>query len=79
MLLRIFLYQHLVRNEGEYWFAEIEFLNVIGEGNTPAGALDDLTLHIDHFLDFYTHQANENLTQFAQELKNCYEKIAYIG
>lgn len=61
----------LYREEG-FWFAEVESLNVIGEGDTREEALVLLKERINYFVDFYKKSRDEELTNYALRLKNNY-------
>lgn len=66
----------LVQLEDGHWFAELEWLNVIGEGVTPQEAISDLEKHIEHFVDFYRQKSFDELTLFAAELKNRFSQLS---
>jgi len=66
----------LVQFEDGHWFAELEWLNVIGEGASPQKAISDLESHIEYFVDFYRQKSAEELTPFAFELKNRFAQLA---
>ena len=56
-------------HEERFWFAEIDWLNVIGEGESPEEAIRDLESQIDHFIAFYNEQEPDQLTEYANKLK----------
>jgi hypothetical protein len=68
----------LVYFEGGHWFAENGWLNVIGDGETPKEAMDDLVLHINHFKDFYAQAPDNALAVYALELKNRYSLLIQV-
>lgn len=65
----------LVSHEEGHWFAEIEWLDVFGEGLSPQEAIEDLELHIGHFIEFYAAQETDSLTEHALTLQNRFLSI----
>ncbi len=68
----------IVHYEEGLWFAELDWLNVIGEGSSPSDAIVDLETHIDHFVALYAKQLDDKLTDYALELKHRFEQIDQI-
>lgn len=68
----------LLHSEGEYWFAEIDELNVSSEGFSPREAIDDLDEHIRYFIDFYRSVDDAELTDFARALREKYLRIDIV-
>lgn len=65
----------VVQFEEGHWFAELEWLNVVGEGVSPQAALSDLESHIEYFADLYQQKSPDELTPFAAELKNRFAQL----
>lgn len=68
-----------VHYDGGYWFAELDWLNVSSHGESPSAAIDSLEAHIDHFINFYSAQDEEDLTDFASALKQRFSQIQLVG
>jgi hypothetical protein len=64
-----------VRLEHGHWLAELEWLNVYGEGASPQEAISELEIHIDHFRKSYANETSDQLTEYAYELKIRYSHI----
>lgn len=65
----------IVRFENNIWFAELDFLNVFGEGTTPGEAIQELEAHIDHFIEYYGQHEVGDLTAYAVELKRRFAAV----
>ncbi|MBI2119170.1 MAG: hypothetical protein HYT97_06040 [Elusimicrobia bacterium] len=64
-----------LRRDGEFFFAENEQLCVIGTGESPDEAVNDLCIHIVHFYNHYNKLSDKDLTVEAKQLKNIYKNI----
>lgn len=64
-----------VYRDEDFFFAENENLAVCGTGNTPQDALQDLSLHIIHFFEYYKKLDNSQLIGEALRLKALYQNL----
>ncbi len=62
--------------DSELFFAENDWLNVCGDGDTVSDAIEDLLGQIEYFIDFYNNQAEESLTGYAITLKERFAEIS---
>ena len=65
----------LVSYEAGHWFSEVAWLDLIGEGESPQIAIEDLERQIDYFISYYSNESQENLVGFALELRDRFLKI----
>ena len=68
----------VVQYEEAFWFAEVDWLNVIGEGQSPEEAMRDLESQIDHFITFYNDQEPDQLTEYANKLKAKFSTLVHL-
>lgn len=61
--------------KGGYWFAEMESLDVSSHGSTPEEAIEELEQIIGHVISFYGNVGDEELTQYAMDLRNKFSQI----
>ncbi len=64
-----------VYKEDGLWFAEIPWLNIFGEGDSPAVAIDDAKAHVQYFYDFYSSSSEDELIGLALILKERYSHV----
>lgn len=64
-----------IYRDEDFFFAENESLVVCGSGDTPQDALQDLSLHIIHFFEYYKKLDKSKLTGDALRLKDLYDNL----
>jgi hypothetical protein len=64
-----------IYRDGELFFAENENLVVCGTGHTRKEALEDLSLHIIHFFEYYNKLDKSELIGDALRLKELYQNL----
>ena len=55
--------------QGGQWFAELDWLNLFGEGASPSDAIGNLSEHIEHFIEYYSEKRADELTDHAKETR----------
>ncbi len=65
-----------VYEEESMWFAEQQWLNIMGTGKTKQAAIKDAEQHIEYFYEYYSTISLDRLTSHALELKNRFERIS---
>lgn len=65
----------VVTSQGGRWFAELDWLNLFGEGESPGDAIDNLSDHIEYFIDFYSEKRPDELTDHAQVTRSRFLEI----
>lgn len=61
--------------DGDYFFAANEELNLIGTGVSPHEAVQDLLAHVEHFEEEYRSLAWDRVTGDAVRLKKLFESL----
>ena len=65
----------IVTSQRGRWFAELDWLNLFGEGDSPSEAIGSLSDHIEHFIEFYSEKSSDELTDYAKETRNRFLRI----
>ncbi|MEE9215772.1 MAG: hypothetical protein V3U54_13535 [Thermodesulfobacteriota bacterium] len=65
----------IIYRDGDLFFAENENLVVCGTGHTRQEALQDLSLHIIHFFEYYKKLGKSKLIGDALRLKELYQNL----
>jgi hypothetical protein len=65
----------LLYKQGDYWFAEIDHLNVYSEGFTKEEAISELETHIRHFRKYYNQASEQQLVGLARVLKDRFSRL----
>ena len=65
----------VVTPQGRRWFAEVDWLNLFGEGDSPSDAISNLSDHIEHFIEFYTAKPLDELTDHAIKTRDRFMSI----
>lgn len=64
-----------VQHEEDGWSADLEWLNIYGFGESPEEAIEEVSQHIIHFVEFYKNASQDQLTGYAQTLKERFDRI----
>lgn len=64
--------------EQDHWFAELDWLNVFGDGLTPKEAIESIELDINHFLSYYASLSEAELTEYALTLKERFSQLTQV-
>jgi len=67
-----------IHKQGAFIFAEVDSLNICGEGHTLPQALQELGLNILHFYEYYKTRDESDLMGDALRLKKEYQKFEGI-
>lgn len=57
------------------WFAELDWLNLFGEGESPSDAISNLSDHIEHYVEFYSEARFDQLTADAIGIRDRFMSI----
>jgi len=64
-----------LRQDGKWFFAENETLQVVGTGSTVEEAVDDIKGHLMFFREYYMKISADKLAEDAIQLKKTYSEI----